>query len=542
MDEHARPASHHTPTFEIGLVLAGAVSGGAYTAGVLDFLFEALDEFEAAKARNDPECPRHDVRIRVMTGTSAGAMCVGLALQGLLRRATRPTPLHQAWVDLISAKALLTTRDLRHDEGGSVRVTSLLDSTVLEDVADKTLLVPKSPGILPTYIGERLDLGVCTAQLRGIPYSVPLVGSGAYGMRLHSVERWFHIDALEWRSAVPGASWWDDLRKTCIASGAFPIGLAPRYLDVPRVVYDERQWPAPGQTRRSDAPLKPDWPSGEGDEFGSYHVDGGLFNNEPLEMARERLSGSRLVENPRDGDKATRAVVMIDPFLEVEPTPAPTNPPGLFDLVPSLVGAMLHNARFKPIELELAVKETVYSRFVVAPRREGKGGRIETYACASGVLSAFGGFLSRAFREHDYQLGRRNCQKFLLRSFALYATNKIVDGWSHDAVKAYAFRELETAGDPTSAREFRPIVPLCGRARPSVAAPAWLPWSTEDRANLQDGLAKRAAALVDSLVEEHVNGPVMRLAVRSAWGLFGRDATGRLMKYIDDALEKREQG
>jgi hypothetical protein len=33
-------------TFEIGLVLAGAVSAGAYTAGVLDFLYEALDYWD----------------------------------------------------------------------------------------------------------------------------------------------------------------------------------------------------------------------------------------------------------------------------------------------------------------------------------------------------------------------------------------------------------------------------------------------------------------------------------------------------------------
>eukprot|EP01042_Synura_sphagnicola_P011580 gene11580-14784_t len=37
------------PTFEIGLVLAGAISAGAYIGGVLDYLFEALDVFEAAK-------------------------------------------------------------------------------------------------------------------------------------------------------------------------------------------------------------------------------------------------------------------------------------------------------------------------------------------------------------------------------------------------------------------------------------------------------------------------------------------------------------
>ena len=31
-------------TFEMGLAMAGAISAGAYSAGVLDFLIEALDE------------------------------------------------------------------------------------------------------------------------------------------------------------------------------------------------------------------------------------------------------------------------------------------------------------------------------------------------------------------------------------------------------------------------------------------------------------------------------------------------------------------
>ena len=41
-------------TFELALVLGGTVSAGAYTAGALDFLIEALDCWEAARAGGDP--------------------------------------------------------------------------------------------------------------------------------------------------------------------------------------------------------------------------------------------------------------------------------------------------------------------------------------------------------------------------------------------------------------------------------------------------------------------------------------------------------
>ena len=48
--------------FEIGLVMAGAVSAGAYTAGVIDFIYEALDAYYAARVQPDWNGPRHDVR------------------------------------------------------------------------------------------------------------------------------------------------------------------------------------------------------------------------------------------------------------------------------------------------------------------------------------------------------------------------------------------------------------------------------------------------------------------------------------------------
>ena len=39
--------------FNIGLAMAGAASAGAYTAGVFDFLVEALNEWQKAKVRGD---------------------------------------------------------------------------------------------------------------------------------------------------------------------------------------------------------------------------------------------------------------------------------------------------------------------------------------------------------------------------------------------------------------------------------------------------------------------------------------------------------
>ena len=43
--------------FEIGLVMAGAVSAGAYAAGVVDFLIQALDQWHEGKRGDDPRAP-----------------------------------------------------------------------------------------------------------------------------------------------------------------------------------------------------------------------------------------------------------------------------------------------------------------------------------------------------------------------------------------------------------------------------------------------------------------------------------------------------
>jgi predicted acylesterase/phospholipase RssA len=77
--------------FKIGINMAGAVSAGAYTAGVLDFLMEALEEWQTAKdgfrafltqpnsGSNPTPVPLHDTMIDVISGASAGGMCAAIA-------------------------------------------------------------------------------------------------------------------------------------------------------------------------------------------------------------------------------------------------------------------------------------------------------------------------------------------------------------------------------------------------------------------------------------------------------------------------------
>ena len=111
------------PTFEFGLVMAGAISAGAYTAGVVDFLIEALDAWEEARRLPDYRGPQHRALLKVMSGASAGGMTsaiAGVALQSVVqpvRNVDAPPPagynrLYDAWVRRIDVSYLLQTGDL----------------------------------------------------------------------------------------------------------------------------------------------------------------------------------------------------------------------------------------------------------------------------------------------------------------------------------------------------------------------------------------------------------------------------------------------
>jgi len=65
-------------TFHLGLSMAGAVSAGAYTAGFIDYLLEALNNWEDAKVKEKQIAtgliPMHNVMIDAIGGASAGGM------------------------------------------------------------------------------------------------------------------------------------------------------------------------------------------------------------------------------------------------------------------------------------------------------------------------------------------------------------------------------------------------------------------------------------------------------------------------------------
>jgi hypothetical protein len=437
--------------FELGLVLAGAVSAGAYSAGVMDFLIEALDAYEAAKADHDWDGPTHDVRVPVMAGASAGGMTAAVAALQAFRDIAhvwpgRPTPaadtnrLYSSWVAGASIEALLRTTDLE-GERAAQGVKSALCSDALDEIVEAAFDIA-GPAKTRAWLGRgddhSLRVMMTLTNMRGVPYSFALYGANSadrFGMLNHADYLDFKVGIAPTAAdavypldvAAPAAADKALFGTAALATGAFPVGLAPRH--IARAAADYFQTEKVGYYDASGAfvSIPPDsrLPTGT---YAFVSVDGGAIDNEPLELARRYLLGAAPRGRP-DGQDADKAVVLIAPFPNYKDAPATDARDTIVHVLSGLVGALIDQARFKPDELAQAANDKIFSRFVISPTRPSNGNAVAAkYPIACGALHGFSGFLDQSFRHHDYLLGRRNAQAFLRWNFALPETNPLFSG------------------------------------------------------------------------------------------------------------------
>jgi hypothetical protein len=560
--------------FEIGLVGAGAISAGAYTGGVVDFMVHALDSWYAAREAGEL-VPPHDVKLSVFSGASAGSITAALAA-GYLGSEQPPiadeeaasshkgkNKLFDCWVERIDIAHLLESRDLQDKQA---KVLSLLDSSVLSDIADNGLSVtPRAQR--RSFVAENFELLLTVTNLRGIPYAFEVMGSQAtkYDMSLHADYMHFRINdsgdgggladryPMRWADFGPQDSPIKErLKASALASGAFPVGLTPRMLG--HVIpgngqpdcYGARLWSVPTPDSephqcRALEPRTPSWDSSRTNfQFDFQCVDGGVMNNEPLELARQALAGPH-GHNPRSGKLADKAVLLIDPFPSSSSFDSAYRPAeDLLGTLLRLFDALKNQARFKPDELLLAARTDVHSRFMIAPSRGG-----QRHAVACGGLGGFGGFLKRDFRAHDYFLGRRNAQKFLRDHFTLPENNPLFDPWDKidaDARAKYCVRDQ--AGQPVTrdGQRLLPIIPLVGDATAECRAPAWPRYTEQDLAKFTRQLESRVDVVLDRLVAQYFDTEnfLVRLIAGFVLGAKKKDMTRKIGNHVEDELRDME--
>lgn len=550
-------------TFRIGLCMAGAVSAGAYTAGVMDYLIEALDAWEERKRNNVPGTPSHKVEIPVMGGASAGgmtALMAGLALREPMRHIARwedvengaaaENRLYNAWVNLTGDD--VTARMLARDDMDDGGAYSLLHSGFIDEVA-RNAINPRSNTVIDRpYISKNLKIFATLSNLYGMPYSVAFRAAAAAEERSHHIIsrhndygcfQYPDIDGSTssgWLPFDPHSPEGRELiANTAMATGAFPVGLRARKIQ--RNAEALRMHPWFSEVMRGAIPGLPPF---QGSSYDALFVDGGMINNEPFEKVADilRSTGDHQPETERrDYSKCRSTVLMIDPFPSEMPEPGSRPDDGILSTAGATLGAMLGQVRVKPEHLIDAMNSDDAGQYLISPTRHFNGKKISgKHALACGSLSGFGGFLSRSFRVHDFFLGRANCERFLREHFTIpeRACNPVLENGYVNI-------------DPEAMKQFRrkdgtlQIIPIFTEARAGRYAPVfsngslWPSISEEKIRSYRKPLSKRIDRLVKNA--SGTSGTDRFLLSIGMWVLMNRKATGAVLDTCISQLKEWDQ-
>jgi hypothetical protein len=577
-------------SFRIAINMAGAISAGAYTAGVLDFLTEALDEWSRAKSQTQP-VPPHRVSIDVFTGASAGGMCAGISavlLQDDFDHISDTTKtktsnrFYESWVNMIDIRELLKVDDLKRNGP----VVSLLDSTIIDSIA-RYALVRGTPLQTPRdYISPDLTLFLSLTNLRGAIYSLNGVAPG-------SVEETtlFHGDRIQFQTVRPDSKQpldehaykidlinatadWTLIQTAAKATGAFPVFLAPGVLARRQSDYTPPLWESRDSGVKDDPPpISPSFPPGLADPFVTLNVDGGITNNDPFNYAHDYLASldppspnKRLETDPC---RADRAVLSIAPFPTTEDYSLDYDTlanSSVLSALPRLFSALIAQSRFFGESLSQLMRGTTFSHFVIAPSDDelvkqshanGKKGARGALQCAT--LGAFGGFFERGFRAHDYALGRRNCQKFLRDHFVLPEDNVVMnEGLSamSDYLRRGVIKDFQREapkgpdGKPLSYQPgsgvnertvWLPIIPLCTpELRRPIEPVERFQMTDSDLNEVVHLIGERFKAVADKMIRQLRLGPLRLFLTPGPWFIawLGRGPLKRnLIRQLGDSYK-----
>ena len=571
-------------TFRIGLSMAGAVSAGAYTAGVMDYLLEALENWQKAKDMNLPGVPKHDVLIEVLSGASAGGMTAVITAAAVqkdfphvnqlnyLSGVNKENPLFDSWVNLTEDEKndmmnqMLSNDDIVGSESinPEKEVRSIFNSLFIERIARRTLdSIVKDPKTKRSYIADNLELFTTITNLRGFNYELQFItalGPRQDRMTMHKDLVHFQLNPLGTYNndgkipihfSTPEGLNRQLLIDAAISTGAFPVGLSPRVLvREARYINDNPLLKITHSKNTLVDPTK---------DYNTVCVDGGVINNEPYDLTETLLMNRRKAEIEKDKDSATAkayepatnasdfdtTILMIDPFPNYDE--APTD---YFDLqaikfaTTQLLGAMRQQLMVKSDLLEKAYDDFDYSRFMIAPIRTS-GGITQKESIACGALGGFGGFFNRDFRVHDFMLGRRNCQRFIQYYFSVpeAAKNPVIQHGYGDLDKdALQFFMSEKT-------DLLPIIPdiRISEDQTQIVKPAledefkYPSISLKYLVGLEDKLQARFETVINNITKGNVPGsasksknPIIQRIRKKSW--FARNITGPVVGFTVDKV------
>jgi predicted acylesterase/phospholipase RssA len=270
---------------KLAITIAGAVSLGCYEAGVAFEILDAIAQHNQWAGANDQ--PDERIEIDVLTGASAGGMTSAMIAQRLLYDGpamSQPysNPLFNAWVSSVDIVGLLA-------RGAKEDVThSVLSSDFVIGISDFFLLgryknqpqPPPPPQPHPALPSDRkLQLGLALSNLNGVDYDRSTLSGNQFIYTRHEDQLVRPLD----QTLDDHEQTWETIRAAAVACGAFPVAF--RVQDLVRNITEYT----------SEWLVKDVW---GGKPFTTFtYTDGGLFQNEPLGMAKnlvEEIPGGRL--------------------------------------------------------------------------------------------------------------------------------------------------------------------------------------------------------------------------------------------------------
>jgi hypothetical protein len=427
----------------------------------------------------------------------------------------RANILYNGWVNILDGDMithLLSTTDITQKS-----VNSLLNASFIDRVADRTLKLDASKSFVEReYVHKNMEILLTLASLNGIELGLNFQTNTStperYTMTDHRDIAHFRLDAEEkYRhdGRIPlsfkKGKYLEIAKDAAMATGAFPIGLAARKISRPKQFLRENKFLYPNDSVTFD-PV----PIDEKEKYVTLCIDGGLLNNEPFDIAKQVLdsfSDNKSTENSRSDDNFDTTILMIDPFPS-EPVVSQFNfSRGILNIVGNLLNTMREQILFKKDDIAAAFSKDDYSRFLISPVRKSSSDKtvrlFGSKAIACGALYGFSGFLSKKFREHDFYLGRRNCQRFLQAHFTVAAGIKneiFVEGYGELAKEKYQYTD-------TDGKIWLPIIPDMRNNVQNAVAEEAMPFPTYDLHQLDSydkAIAGRITAVCKGVMKDYL--------------------------------------
>ncbi len=333
---------------KLAIAISGAVSLGSYESGVMYEIIEAIAQHNQHQDTTADE----KVEIDVITGASAGAMTACILAQKLLfaadeLRDSKTNPLFRAWVEDVDIKGLLEQR--KNDDPQQ----SIFSSTLIAEIGERYLLQryqsSNSPRVQKQHpaSSSKIHLGIAMSNLNGFDYEIPLTNLSA-SKNPEDLNRNFFYTEHKDRSVYildtesDREETWREIELRGRSSGAFPFAF--------RVVPVERK-------KTEEVFRSSEFTKGKDDTKTFAYTDGGVFENEPLGMAKRLVN--EVDKSPRDYENrfflfvapGSKNSTINDKFKAEEGT--------YLEIGKALAGAIFTQARFQDWIITSEINEAV---------------------------------------------------------------------------------------------------------------------------------------------------------------------------------------